>query len=461
MVDLIVLACVVFAFGIVSRRLEGTVLTAPIVFVLAGVVLGPAGLGLVEMGLDDHAVLLLGEIALALVLFTDAARTDLSALRRNKALPLRLLGIGMPLTIALGTILAAMLLAGLTVWEAAIVATVLAPTDAALGQAVVSNPRVPVRVRQALNVEAGLNDGLSVPFLALFLILAEADDGQLPARAWARFALEQVGLGALVGVGIGLAGGWLVAWASRKGWMTGAFQRLALLALALIAWALADQIGGNGFIAAFVGGLAVGPTAKSAGEQLIRFTDAEGQLLSLSVFFVFGALAIGLIRPLSWEVALYALLSLTAIRMLPVALSLLRTRLAWVSVLFAGWFGPRGLASIVLGLIVVAETPHLAGRNHIEMVVASTVLLSVLLHGITSAPLSAAYARRMEGMATDAPEKQGAVDASTRPSFARSLLELAKEALRDAGLEVASNAMIWVTYRSRAVTESHTGKVRS
>ena len=177
MVDLIVLACVVFAFAIVSRRLEGTVLTAPIVFVLAGVVLGPAGLGLVEMGLDDHTVLLLGEIALALVLFTDAARTDFSTLRQNKALPLRLLGIGMPLTIALGSATTALMLADLTVWEAAIVGTVLAPTDAALGQAVVSNPRVPVRVRQALNVEAGLNDGLSVPFLALFLILAASEGG--------------------------------------------------------------------------------------------------------------------------------------------------------------------------------------------------------------------------------------------------------------------------------------------
>jgi len=416
MVDLMVLACVVFAFGIVSRRLEGTVLTAPIVFVLAGAVLGPAGLGLVEMGLDDHTVLLLGEIALALVLFTDAARTDLSTLRQNKALPLRLLGIGMPLTIALGTIIAALLLTDLTVWEAAIVGTVLAPTDAALGQAVVNNPRVPVQVRQALNVEAGLNDGLSVPFLALFLILAEADEEHLPAIAWARFALEQVGLGVLVGVGIGLAGGWLVAWASRKGWMAGTFQRLALLALALIAYALADQIGGNGFIAAFVGGLAVGPTAKSVGEQLFRFTEAEGQLLSLSVFFVFGALAIGLIQPLSWEVALYAFLSLTAIRVLPVALSLLRTRLARVSVLFAGWFGPRGLASIVLGLIVVAEAPQLAGRNEIEMVVASTVLLSVLLHGLTATPLSAAYARRVEGMAQDAPEKQEASETAVASS---------------------------------------------
>ena len=414
MVDLVVLATVMFAFGLVSRRLEGTVLTAPLLFVAAGVVLGPAGLALVEFELDDHTVLLVAEIALAIVLFTDAARTNLSTLRENEGLPLRLLGIGMPLTIALGTVVAALLLTDLSLWEAAIVGTVLAPTDAALGQAVVSDPRVPIRIRQALNVEAGLNDGLSVPFLALFLTLAVAEEELLSARLWIRFALEQVGLGVLVGVGVGLVGGWLVSRASRSGWMTDSFQRLALLALALIAWALADQIGGNGFIAAFVGGLAVGPTVEHVGERLIRFTEAEGQLLNLSVFFMFGVLLIGLIQPLSWQVALYALLSLTVIRMFPVGISLIRTRLRGVSVLFVGWFGPRGLASIVLGLVVVAEVPLLAGRDEIELVVASTVLLSVLLHGVTAAPLSAAYARRVDGMAADAPEKRKAVELPTR-----------------------------------------------
>jgi NhaP-type Na+/H+ or K+/H+ antiporter len=413
-VDLTVLAAVVFAFGLVSRRLEGTVLTAPLLFVVAGIVLGPAGFALVEFELDDHIVLLLGEIALALVLFTDAARTNLSTLRQNEGLPLRLLGIGMPLTIALGTAAAALLLTDLTFWEAAIVGTVLAPTDAALGQAVVNNPRVPLRVRQALNVEAGLNDGLSVPFLALFLTLAVAEEELQPASYWIRFALEQIGFGVLVGIGVGLGGGWLVSQASRRGWMTDSFQRLALLALALIAWALADQIGGNGFIAAFVGGLAVGPTVEHVGERLIRFTEAEGQLLNLSVFFIFGVLVIGLKGSLSWEVALYALLSLTVIRLLPVALSLAGTHLRVVSVLFMGWFGPRGLASIVLGLIVVAEAPTLAGREEIELVVALTVLLSVLLHGLTAAPLSAAYARRVEGMAAGVTEKREAVEVSTR-----------------------------------------------
>jgi sodium/hydrogen antiporter len=413
-VDLVVLAVVIFAFGLVSRRLEGTVLTAPIVFVVAGAILGPGGLGLVEIGLDDHAVLLVGEIALALVLFTDAASINLSFLHQNEGLPLRLLGIGMPLTIALGTVVAALMLTDLTFWEAAIVGTVLAPTDAALGQAVVSNPRVPLRVRQALNIEAGLNDGLSVPFLALFLTLAVAEEELQPASFWIRFALEQIGLGTLVGVGVGLVGGWLVSLASKREWMTDSFQRLAVLALAIIAWALADQIGGNGFIAAFVGGLVVGPTVERVGEQLIRFTEAEGQLLNLSVFFIFGVLVIGLIQPLSWEVALYALLSLTLIRMLPVAVSLVGTRLRGISMLFTGWFGPRGLASIVLGLIVVAEAPQLAGREEIEAVVALTVLLSVLLHGVTAAPLSEAFARWVDGMAVDVPEKGGTIEVPTR-----------------------------------------------
>jgi sodium/hydrogen antiporter len=413
-IDLAILAIVVFALGLVSRRLEGTVLTPPIVFVAAGFVFGPAVLGLVEFGLDTHIVLLVSEIALSLVLFTDAASINLSVLRQNEGLPLRLLGIGMPLTIALGTASAALLLTDLTFWEAAIVGTVLAPTDAALGQAVLSNPRVPVRVRQALNVEAGLNDGLSVPFLALFLTLAVAEEELQPASYWIRFALEQVGLGILVGVGVGLVGGWLVSWASKREWMTGSFRRLALLALAIIAWALADQIGGNGFIAAFVGGLAVGPTVERVGEQLIQFTEAEGQLLNLSVFFIFGVLVIGLIQPLSWEVAVYALLSLTVIRMLPVALSLLGTHLRGVSVLFMGWFGPRGLASIVLGLVVVTETPLLDGRDEIGVVVALTVLLSVLLHGVTAAPLSAVYVRRVEGMAASAPEKREMGELPTR-----------------------------------------------
>jgi len=205
--------------------------------------------------------------------------------------------------------------------------------------------------------------------------------------------------------------------------MTESFQRLALLALAFIAWALADQIGGNGFIAAFVGGLVVGPTVERVGERLLRFTESEGQLLNLSVFFIFGVLALGLLGSFTWQISLYVLLSLTVVRMLPVA-ALLGTHLRGVSVLFAGWFGPRGLASIVLGLIVVAEAPQLQGASEIEVVVASTVFLSVLLHGVTAAPLSAAYARRVEGMPADAPEKKEAPEKPTRLEAAPSSVRM-------------------------------------
>ena len=200
--------------------------------------------------------------------------------------------------------------------------------------------------------------------------------------------------------------------------MTEPFQRLALLALALVAYALADTVGGNGFIAAFVGGLVVGPTVDRVGERLLRFTEAEGQLLNLSVFFIFGVSVLGLLVGLTWQILLYVLLSLTVVRMLPVAVALLGTHLQGVSVLFAGWFGPRGLASIVLGLIVVSEAPLLAGREQIELAVALTVLLSVLLHGITAAPLSAAYARRVEKMDRNAPEKKGALEGPVRADAA-------------------------------------------
>ena len=196
--------------------------------------------------------------------------------------------------------------------------------------------------------------------------------------------------------------------------MSESSQRLALLSLALIAWALADTVGGNGFIAAFVGGLVIGPTVERVGERLIHFTEAEGQLLNLSVFFVFGAFAFGVIQPLSLRVVLYAVLSLTMIRMLPAAVSLIGTRLSGLSVLFIGWFGPRGLASLVLGLIVVAEAPLLAGRDLIEQVVALTVLLSVLLHGVTAVPFATAYGHRVERMVPDAQEKRGAVASATR-----------------------------------------------
>ena len=395
MVSLAALAAVLFLYSLVSARLSARAITAPMVFVAAGLLLGPDVLGLFEFELDSESGLLLAEIALVIVLFADAARISPRALGGNRNLPLRLLGIGMPLTIGLGVLVGALLLGHIEFWEAAIIAAVLAPTDAALGQTVISSKRIPKRIRQALNVESGLNDGLSIPFLFLFVGLAAAET-ELDATSWITFAVQQVGIGALVGVGIGLAGGSLLERAMDKKLIKAPYQQLGLVGLAVAVWAIADQLGGNGFIAAFTAGLAAGRITPHTGEGIIDFTDDEGQLLNLIVFFTFGATAIGLLEPLTWQIAVYGLLSLTLIRMIPVAIATLGSGLRRSTVLLIGWFGPRGLASIILGLVVVSEEPELPALGTVVATMTFTVLVSVFAHGFSAAPLSRVYARSLE-----------------------------------------------------------------
>jgi NhaP-type Na+/H+ or K+/H+ antiporter len=392
MTGLAVLGAVVLAYALFSRRLEQSVISAPMVFVGAGILAGPDALDLVSLDVTRGTAFHVAELALAIVLFSDAARIDLRSLRGNASLPGRLLAIGMPATIALGMAAGAAFLTELEFWEAAIVAAVLAPTDAALGEAVVSNPRVPQRIRQALNVESGLNDGLSVPFLALFLAIA-ADQTVPQAREWLGFAAEQIGLGTLIGAATGGIGAWLVERASGRELMTDTFEQLAVLALAVLAFVLADEAGGNGFIAAFVGGLAAGGMGKVCGERILAFTEREGQLLSLAVFFMFGVAAIGFLDEANWQIAVYAGLSLTIVRMLPVALAVAGTGFNASSIAFMGWFGPRGLASIILALVVAEEEPHLPALGTILAAMTVTVLASVVLHGLSARPLAAAYAR--------------------------------------------------------------------
>jgi NhaP-type Na+/H+ or K+/H+ antiporter len=413
MVVLGLLACLIFGFGLLSRRLEGTVVSAAMVFVAAGLV--AALTGLVDLGAATHsrpeasreAVFLVAELALVLLLFTDAARIDPRHLRRN-ALPLRLLGIGLPLTIGLGTLLALLLLSNLDPWECAIVAAVLAPTDAALGQAVVSSPLVPLRIREGLNVESGLNDGGSVPFLMLFIALAASHEGL--DDGWVQFAAEQIGYGTLIGVAVGVAGGVALRRASERGWTTVVFERLALAALAIVAWYAAGEAGGNGFIAAFVGGGAAGMAAGSLRERVLDFAEEEGQLLNLAVFFIFGVFAAEALGDATWEMAAYAVLSLTVIRMLPVAVAVIGLGLRPATVAFLGWFGPRGLASIILALVVIEEEPGLSGNGEIFLVMTVTVLLSVVAHGVSAAPLTRRYAG-LDG--EDEPEHREPLAATT------------------------------------------------
>jgi len=398
----------IFLYSLASGRLEQTVLTAPILFTSAGVVVMNCMSGVRNDlgGLDSF--LHVAEIGLVLLLFTDASRTDLQLLKSIRKLPTRLLSTGMLLTIFLGGLAAKLVFPKLTIWEAGILAAILAPTDAGLGQVIVNCPRVPMRIRQALNVEAGLNDGLSVPFLLFFIALTGAATSD-HAATLAGFIWEQLGYGMLLGLGIGLAGGWLLGLAHSRNWMAKSFEQLALVALPLCCALVSQAIGASMFIAAFVAGLAVQVGYKEAGQQCLEFTEEWGQLLNLAVFFLFGDLVGREWHSFDLASVLYAVLSLTVVRMLPVAIALIGTKLSGSTVLFMGWFGPRGLASIVLGLVYFEHGAHDPGGPMIRVAVMMTVLLSIFAHGLSALPGIRQYEKRLGTLAANAPEMDGAI----------------------------------------------------
>jgi len=395
----------VFLYSLVSQRLDRTALTAPIVFAAAGMLTFLVFPGLRDRPASLNVLLRLAEVALVLILFTDASRTDLRILRSIRNLPVRLLSTGMLLTLLLGTIAAAIVFRQLSLWEAGILAAILAPTDAGLGQVIVSSPRVPTRIRQALNVEAGLNDGLSVPFLMFFIAVAQAG-GQGRRGILMQFLVEQLGIGTLVGLAIGLLGGGLLGLARRKQWMAESLEQLALVALPLFCVMASEPVGASMFIAAFVAGLTVQLRFKEAGRHSVEFTEEWGQLLTFAVFFLFGLMMARAWPHLNVAAGVYAILSLTVVRMLPVAIALIGTRLSRATVLFMGWFGPRGLASIVLGLVYVEQEAHLPGEPTMRIAVMMTVLLSIFAHGLSAAPGIDLYARRLAAMPAGAPEHE-------------------------------------------------------
>jgi len=413
MIILAIFAALIFLYSLLSHRLERTILTGPMIFTIAGILLYFAIPDQMAEPTKLKPIMLLMEIALAVVLFTDGTRIRVSELIGSAQLPGRLLGIGMPLIMLTGTFVAALVFTELSIWEAAILGAILAPTDASLGHAVMSSKRVPGRIRQALNVEAGLNDGLAIPFLMLFIALARVDQ-PLTDRSWIVYTLQQVGIGILLGLLFGWIGGWLMGQASKRNWMSAALQQLALLAFAVLSWAVVEVSPGNGFIAAFVVGLVIKNGYKSTGEQMAEFSEVWGQLLNLYVFGVFGTLVGPFLGSISAFAGLYAILSLTVVRMLPVGIALIGAQLQRSTVLFMGWFGPRGLASIVLGLIFLKEEANLAGEPIIELVVTATVLLSIFAHGISAAPAINIYARQVEKLDNDAPERRDTVKMPVR-----------------------------------------------
>ena len=403
MVTIAIFVVVVFLYSLVSRRLEHTVITAPIVFTSAGMLLILAMPGLHDLTMQRDTFQELAEIGLVMLLFADAARINLETLQSKERLPLRLLSIGMLLTILLGAIAAHLIFPQLSIWEAGILAAILAPTDAGLGQVIVHSPRVPLRVRQALDVEAGLNDGLSVPFLMFFIAVSQLGT-EGAHRVLLNYIGEQLGMGALMGVAIGLAGGWLLGQSRRKGWMAESVQQLGLVTLPILSVLACEPVGGSMFIAAYVAGLAVQVGFRDASELSVEFIEGWGQLFAYFVFFLFGVLvALGFQR-FSLVHMLYAILSLTVVRMIPVAVAVIGTRLSAASVLFMGWFGPRGLASIVLGLVFLEHETHLPGEETIKLVVMATVMLSIFAHGFSALPGIDMYTRKVATLDATSPE---------------------------------------------------------
>ena len=387
----------IFVWGAVSARLTGADLSAPIVFVALGGVL--AATDLVDSPSATEALTPLVEITLVWVLFADAARVPLQEFRRDVGQYARLLGIGLPLTLLAGWALAAWLFPGLSLWLALLVGAALAPTDAALGVPVVTNPVVPSRIRRLITVESGLNDGIVTPVVMLAIAGAASAEGMAGAPDMGGALLELL-LGAVVGAAAGGAGGWLLRLARRQGWAAEDFVGIAVLALALVAYSSAVTAGGNGFVAAFCGGMAFGATAGRRGESELVFLEQASGLVSLFVWLAFGAVAVPLMLDTGTALMLlYAVLSLTLVRLVPVALAAIGTGLHRDTVLFVGWFGPRGLASLVFALLALEELG--ADADEAVAVIGMTVLLSVVAHGLSASPLAARYGRSAAARAMD------------------------------------------------------------
>jgi len=395
------LAVFLLIYSAVAGRIERSLISGPIVFTAAGFILGADGLGILRIHIDGEGLRLLAELTLAMVLFTDAANADFSIVKRNLDLPKRLLLIGLPLTIVLGFVVAAVVFPRLEILEMALLAVMLAPTDAALGKPVVTNPAVPPAIREALNLESGLNDGICVPIVVLLLGLAVGTqiEGGTVAHV-ARVVVEAIGIGLIVGLALTWLTTLMLRFAENRGWISAHWVEIPIVALAAACFAAAQAAGGSGFIACFVGGLLLSGLHARHKEELLRGAAHMGEALALLTWVVFGGIVVArMIDRITWPALLYAMLSLTVVRMLPVFLCLIGTRTSTTDKLFIGWFGPRGLATIVFAVLVLDE--KLPGNDTIMLAAGWTVLLSVIAHGVTANPLVRRIATRASTQAED------------------------------------------------------------
>ncbi|MBL7857584.1 MAG: sodium:proton antiporter [Cyclobacteriaceae bacterium] len=383
------IAMLILGYGLFSKLSSRSVITAPMVFVTVGLLISFFNIDLLLQNPKASYVKVLAELTLLLVLFVDASTIDRAKLKLDRSLPLRLLGIGLPITMILGAVIAIPLFPDEPVWALVLLAFILSPTDAALGQAVVTGEQVPLRVRQTINVESGLNDGIALPpiLVCLAVLSGEAGEG-LDFTYWLGFVAKQFVFGPIIGGLVGWIGGTLVELSSKRGWMNHTYQMLASLAIAVLAFSLAESLHGNGFIAAYFAGLMLGTRTEAIRERIREFGEAESQVMVLCIFLLFGMILVPISLPYwDWRALVYALLSLTVIRMFPVALSLIGSGLNQKTIWFIGWFGPRGIAS-VLYLLMAVIMLGTEGNERIISVITLTVLLSIFVHGITAVPFS-------------------------------------------------------------------------
>lgn len=389
-------ALLIFLFGLVSHLSEKSPITGPMFFMAVGVLVSPLGLDLFHIDFDADASKVLAEITLIIILFVDASMIHFTRLRETlSGIPARLLGIGLPLTMLLGGLVAYLMFPGIDLWLIALIALILSPTDAALGQAIIKSPYIPEQIREGVSIESGLNDGIALPLvLVCIAVLVEGPAAIDGSGQWLTFMISQLTLGPLVGGLVGLLGGKLVDSAAAKHWSEPSFQRLSAVSLALIAYAFAELVHGNGFIAAFFAGMLLGAKTPVVRERIQEFGEAEGHMLSLFIFLILGLVMIPLAAEF-WNISMviYALLSLTIIRMLPVAISLMGSGLDTFTVGFLGWFGPRGIASVLYLLIAVGDMGFKGYEQAMSLIVL-TVVLSTVLHGVSAVPMANYFKQR-------------------------------------------------------------------
>jgi sodium/hydrogen antiporter len=401
-VALITIAVILIVYGAFSKPLDRFGITSAMVFVAAGLAVGTSALKLVNVHLESLTAERFCELALVFLLFGDSTRIDLAGLRRHLGWPSRLLLIGLPLTILAGLGAGVLVFPGLALASVFLLSTTVCSTDAALGQRVVADKAVPGRVRQALDVESGLNDGLAVPFFLVALDLALAQRSGGVTAAVLRNMAEQIGWGLVAGIGAGALAGLLLRVADHRGWLEGQWRRILPLLGALLAYLIALRLGGSGFIGAFAGGMTFGRVSGHHGLRATSLNEDVGSTLAGATWVGFGALAVGAMLPnVTWQIAAYAALSLTLVRMVPVAIALLGTGAQLPTVAFMGWFGPRGLASIVFALIALDSGIPAGSTLFATMML--IILLSVFLHGLSSVPLVAAYSRWYAAHAAEHP----------------------------------------------------------